>query len=693
MKQFISFCIGLALCAPLYGQPSLADSTGQPPSLQLILRRQGSDMLLRWAPTTPAAWLKGLNGFAQIERTAFDAFQNFPAASTDTLGGKIRAWSLADFEEAIAQAPENRYLIMAGQSVHGEWETLQAGEPLSMGGIINRHEELRHKYSTALFIADMDPLSAEAMGLFYRDENVPEGKYLNYRVTLFTPTGELYTATALYNPNFDLLATPRIAEAEGLDGYVRLSWDREGHEKYFTAYYIERSLDGERFERVNELPYVNATDEKAAFGSPPITYLAAAENGKNYTYRIIGIDPFGQLSPPSPPVVAQARRLPPLPAPEVLEAGFSANGAMLITWQADSLMAGLEAFSIRKSRTFEGLYRPIGEVKPGQAYRFEDTLASLTAPQYYQVCAVGRAGQERCATPVYGFTNDREPPGAPLGLSGHIDSLGVVRLKWEAGPEPDLAGYQVYTSNSAAGVFMRRNRQLVRATSFTDTLSLGTLTPRVYYRIAAVDLRSNTSSYSKALMLSKPDTIPPAPALFREYEVKDSSISLQWANSNSQDVAWHELKRKREGGDWEVLQRFVDMETAYEDTALLPGQRYVYAIVATDSAGLSAPPVRSIELYLPKPLPSGLRLSAVYAEGQAELSFQFPASGREVAQMVIYRSEGEGPFRKWSVRQQGIAFKTTDKDVARGNTYRYKFRLLYRDGGRSGYSNTATLQF
>ncbi len=691
-KWFFLSCLFYSLTFASAQTDSSQLSVEETPDLQLIVRKSGEDVLLRWAATSAGVWFNSLGGYVLLERTTFDAFQNIAEATTDTLVRDLRPWTEADFEAALQQYPNNDYLVMAGQSIYGEWESIQSTKELDMATILARREELNHKYSTALFIADMDTQAAAAMGLFYRDRQIPKDQYLLYRLNIIGPQGQVYSTTALYNPNFDLVATPNIDDAEAIDGYVRLTWDRTSHERYFTAYHIERSADNVRFERLNKQPYINAVDEKRAFGIPPITYLADAENDKPYYYRIIGIDAFGQESEPSASVLLTAKDLIPPTAPIRPEAGFNKDEKMVIQWEQAQTSEDMTGYRIKRSRTFDGLFLPISELLPRSTRQFEDPAPNRISENYYQVCAIDRSGNEGCSAPAYGFLNDQTPPPPPTGLTGYMDTLGLVYLRWPLGSTADISGYHVYVANSPDQVFIRRNTRVVRDTIWQDTLALNTLTEEIYYRIAAVDLRSNVSDFSEILRLEKPDTIPPTAALFSNYSVSDSSIVLEWVNSNSRDLVYHELFRKSDTQDWQSIAKFYGLETQYEDSQIQAATLYTYKIEAVDDAQLRSP---SVELLSVSSKPASLdalpplEIRTADNSPEIELYLRLPANLSGLAQIVIYKSEDGTNFSRFSTQAAAYVLSLTDKDLRANQSYAYKYRLYFKDGRKSVYSAIA----
>ena len=89
------------------------------------------------------------------------------------------------------------------------------------------------------------------------------------------------------------------------------------------------------------------------------------------------------------------------------------------------------------------------------------------------------------------------PPNAPVNLTacgGHEQ----VSLDWDDNIETDIAGYNVYRSETSGGPYMKMNGALVTGSAYTDTSAWNDMT--FYYVVTAVDtgslesLKSNEAS-------------------------------------------------------------------------------------------------------------------------------------------------------------------------------------------------------
>jgi beta propeller repeat protein len=86
-------------------------------------------------------------------------------------------------------------------------------------------------------------------------------------------------------------------------------------------------------------------------------------------------------------------------------------------------------------------------------------------------------------------------PAAPKALKA-TGSLGGIALKWNANTEADLAGYNVYRSDSADGAYTKLNDALLTATSYDDAQA--PKGSKSYYQVKAVDDTQKESAKASA---------------------------------------------------------------------------------------------------------------------------------------------------------------------------------------------------
>ena len=91
---------------------------------------------------------------------------------------------------------------------------------------------------------------------------------------------------------------------------------------------------------------------------------------------------------------------------------------------------------------------------------------------------------------------DTAPPATPGGLSGTVEPVRDVRLRWTANSEPDLAGYHVYRALTAGGSQTRLTSSPAATNQFLDSTTPDSVS--VWYAVSAVDATGNESARSSA---------------------------------------------------------------------------------------------------------------------------------------------------------------------------------------------------
>ncbi|MCK4455739.1 MAG: Ig-like domain-containing protein, partial [Thermoplasmata archaeon] len=90
---------------------------------------------------------------------------------------------------------------------------------------------------------------------------------------------------------------------------------------------------------------------------------------------------------------------------------------------------------------------------------------------------------------------DTTPPAKPTGLSVAAgDEAGTLDITWTANNEDDLAGYDLFRSDSVDGTYTKVNTDLITGTTYTDTGLEDNTT--YYYKLKAVDDEGLESEFS-----------------------------------------------------------------------------------------------------------------------------------------------------------------------------------------------------
>ena len=680
----------IAIVFPLYLGVATVQGQGtskQPfkANIQLSAKAYGDSIVLRWAPDSPGAWTTANHYGYAIERTEVPAKGSFdPAAYRRLNATPIKPWPLDDWATIAGKGTNNSMAAVAAQALYGKSFTASGASYAQIS------DEFANRWSFALMAADLNPPTATALGLRFADKNIVRGSVYIYRVISIADSSfyKIDPGYIVVNTT-DVLKIPQplISKATEMQNAIQLEWDRTFHEKVFTAYWIEKSADmGNTYTRLNKIPYINPQNALREKNNVILYVDSVKENYKLFVYRIIGITSFGEQSIPSQAVTAMGRDKTPPVAPSKVKAVSVGGSRIKLSWEKPLIEKDLKGFIIGRSKNAAEGFIPLFEKPLSSSTRsWIDENADVTTTNYYVVAAMDTAGNGNVSMISYGMIVDSIPPKPPVNLQGSIDSLGVVRISWRFGKEPDLAGYMVYFANDSTHIFSSTTPNPLRDTTFTDTIPLKTLSRKIYYKIKSVDVTYNYSGFSTLLELKKPDKIKPTSPVFSGYKVKDDGIRIDWINSLSEDVVEHKLFRKVDSGKWEEYRKFPGAQiNSLEDKDLKPGSVYCYQLISIDDSGNKSKP--SVEMTLkftgniiamgvnnifatPTPDKKGILVSWNYL---VQGNFRY----------VIYRAINGGDFLTVSTTsQENSSF--TDKNVRPGSTYEYQIQTFFKDGKKS----------
>jgi len=322
-----------------HGQTGLdtvsVDTTLLPVKFELISTYHGGKIILRWAPSTVDAFIRTIAQPFMIERFDLtpDTGKVIISSRKETI---LRPWGEKEFQPYMDQ--DEPFVLTAAQVMYGETQTVDAGFATAYEDVINR-------YGLALLAADMDVDASRALAWRYEDSEVEEGKRYFYRVQLLDTSivaKPFYKSELASAPEWP---TPVISSVIEEEGNIGLFWSRQDYREVYTGFHIERSADGEQFERLTTSPIVYARSDD--YAGEMITYRDSIDNYDPYYYRLIGITPFGFETIPSTSILAMARdRTPPQSPMNVYIDTDQNTGAAHISWELpdDPEIAAVEVF-------------------------------------------------------------------------------------------------------------------------------------------------------------------------------------------------------------------------------------------------------------------------------------------------------------------------------------------------------------
>ncbi len=658
---------------------SLSAQVGTQPleDIQILSKNTPDGVILRWAPMSPQIWVMGNENGYTLERGRQEG-NNVVWTPVGT--GNYKPWPMEDWRPIVNE--DKPYCAAAVMCIHVEGKE-------SPEGIIKQAEDLQNRHAFSLLAADFDADAATASGLRTTIGNQDLEATNIFRI--YTTNGQASSDTSFIAVLKDQKYQPVKIDtllAEEQDRSIVLTWPNTRDGIAYTGYYIERADDGSNFQKLNEKPFLNVTTNLIE-DIEVVTYIdSLAQNYKEYTYRVIGVDPFADLGPYSDEVIAMGRDRTPPPIPYDLAVAQNQEDKLDITWewQGDE---EIEGFKIYRSFDPDDNFTLLsdGTLKPSRR-SFTDNTPDRRFTNYYYVVAVDKDGNEGKSLVTFGFTKDSTPPNAPTALRAEIDSDGIVLLEWDAPTDDDVRGYQVFYSYDPDSEFAVKSGDLIDSTYFVDKVQIRSLTEEIYYYVVAFDWSYNESQGSEIYKLKKPDITPPSPSIFKDYNVEVGGIQIDWIKSTSDDVATIVMERKSKGQDWTEVSGFDMMSQRYIDQDIIEGTTYTYRLKTLDDDGLVTYSDGELRLKARKPffIDSVSKLKAKDIGRSVELAWSYTKSTDYF--FIIYK-EIEGIKRTiGKVKGETVYI---DNNITSDQTVIYTVKVEGPDGRESKMSEEVTV--
>ncbi len=661
--------LALLLCAPLChtaGKDSF-DST-----FAVTAIYDGNVVHLRWAPGSLPSWSTLMRHGALVFR--HDARHPNQVALNDghpVLRWDSVAWHAAsENDSAMAQA----------------WAIIQDSRQQSPAKSDYSVADFEMNRMTLLLLfAEFNPSVARALGLAFVDSTISKNTSYRYSIAVpFSATGDTLVCETFVETNVPQVVPPVIGlRAKGVDEIVQLSWSLMPSQ---SAYHIERSEDGESWNRITLRPFVSMID-----GESTISYSDSVENFKLYYYRVIAIDAFGRESRDAVTVSAIAvdRRPPQPPLFEVCER--TARGARL-EWLNPSPELDLAGYGILRSESPEDGFVPVNR-EPLSRFltTFEDSL-SMPGTYFYSVVAIDTSGN---ISPMSArqmiVVQDTVAPRAPLTLEAMADSNGVVKLKWSKSPEQDIAGYRAYRklSDASANEWLPIFSGAIKDTFAFETLKQG-VQDEFEYSIRSQDAQGNLSQMSKPIRVRQPDLLPPSAPVLRNISVSSHMVTFDMVSA-SRDVSAYKITRVLRRDKRSAPTEFETDANVWSDSTLEQGEWYGYSFAAIDHAGNQSPvtgpiPVR-VTRAIERLVPDAPVVRIVDAAARnVQISWRLPGPQWNA---IVYRRVGASELSQLSPL---LTEASLDDHVRFAGDCEYRVRLVSPDGVTSEFSPSTVIR-
>ncbi|HZG84162.1 fibronectin type III domain-containing protein, partial [Paenibacillus sp.] len=426
----------------------------------------------------------------------------------------------------------------------------------------------------------------------------------------------------------------------------------------------------------------------------PKRTVSGLERLKTYDFRVVGYDVRGNRGTPSDPVTVTTVSDGEAPViTELLPAQGSFDQQIALQAKARDNI-GTAGFTFQYSRdrsawidiaTLEG-------VSNSASYTW-DTSALEEGTYYVRVFAwdgAGNVSDRTAAAKTVELRIDHTPPSVPTGLQASATAYSVV-LVWDAPSDTDIAGMNVYRSESADGTYTLIKASQTGQRYDDESVDTG---KTYYYKISAVDragLEGAATAPVQAQLVQ--DNDPPAitsltPANGSVLGANPKLKASASDNYRLRDIAFE--YRKQGGTAWTPLQtqtvtgRTALAEITWNTSSLTEGV-YDVRVRATDATGVAGSWVEArytLNMYAP----AAPVLSAQAGGWQAMLTWTVN-NEPDFKEYRVYRSLT--PDSDFALKRTTSGTSFADTNVEPGVRYYYVVEAVdtYGNASRSNVVN------
>jgi uncharacterized protein len=666
MKSLISSII----FAGLFSVVGFAQSVQ--PSVKMIYRYVGDSIVIRIAPSDLTTWIALQNNGCVIEKGERKTYRKA------TL---LKLWESEKWKPIVTQG--NFQAAIAAQAFFGKSFAPLTGD-MDMNQLKNAATEMDMRFMYSLMMADFDIPTANVSGWRWTEKVISKNEVISYKAYIpgivNADTAVIYLNLSQQSPKLPIPEGIRAVEKEKR---VDIQWDILQLTKDYSAWWIEKSKDGNTFQRLNSSPYiVDTRNQEGEIALAVFSDTTLTQNYEGNFYRISGINSFAEIGPTSKVIYAMGRDRTPPPSPEV-ETPEEIGNNIKVSWKISAKPSDLKGFKVEAAPDNLGAFISISKelIKP-ETMQFSIPISQLGINKYLRVSAFDTSGNQSVSLTVYALISDTIAPDLPNHFEGKIDTNGVVSLNWSSAKARDLMGYRLFYSNSPDHEFSLLSDQIIRDTVYSHRLTLKTLSTRIYYKIVSVDKRYNHSNPSSILMLMKPDTISPITPVFSNFQVSDSTVVLTFINSSSKDVSLQKLYRKSENStEWKMIYSWRPDSSifSYVDREILEDSYYQYTLEAIDSSNNASPKALPIKVKIYRKRSHDIVANFTAIKHGNGVQLKWNKSELKVKEYIIRRKRND-EIQKRLVTVSGMTNTYIDEESLASGSYQYSIRAVFEIG-------------
>lgn len=676
--------------------PACAAGQSQQDSVQqeligVIARPYADSIVLRWAPRNTRTWQQGnVQGYRMERFTLIRHEVVLSPPEKILLLAEAKPIPMAKWEPLVKT---NRYAAIAAQALFGDRFEVDLKKS-DLFSIVNKIRENDQRFSFSLFSADMSPAVAKASGLWYCDKQTKKGEKYLYRITINNSQPEVRGSLFISADQGYSLPAPQNLKAEVKGNQVSLRWEKAGIEETYSAYVVERSVDGKNFAPLSEVPMITLSpestqDNRYEYASDSLEHKITTAH-----YRVHGITPFGE-SGTSSKVEKVTANVMLTQVPVIHNSQSTDNKTIRIEWEFPKEQEqAIDGFSIERSSRPRGTFTMLKPLLLPALRTYQDKTPQSV--NYYRITALGKDKTKRMSPLYLAQLIDSLPPMAPAGLKAVVNDSGYVALSWEQNKEDDLYGYRVYKANHEKEEATQLTHKPIPSNQYADTINLKALNDVVYYQVMAIDKSQNHSPLSALLKVVLPDKVKPQAPSILPLTSGEKGAALSWTPSGSADVVQYTIyRRELNQAEWKPIKTIPAhrTDTIYTWTDNLSQGIGHYSITAIDDAGLESEPtvpVRAgkIDTRLKEPI-KWKKPVLIIEQQQVKLNWQYEQSDAKAFRLFRTVENGTLLLHKTISGDQ----RSYSETIVPRKKYTYRMMAIFEEGKMSELSKELIITF
>lgn len=443
------------------------------------------------------------------------------------------------------------------------------------------------------------PAMAEAIGITYYDLTAQKGNSYTYKVAALTSGGEVDLAESIpimageYKPT----KAPAAFELKRKKSQVNLKW-KEEREAYFGNYVYRKTGNGD-FVKLDSLILIPGKERNEFMQFTDL----AIEKDSAYTYKVVGIDFFGQQTEFTPEIIAPPKQFDTPPAPVLLNPEIkTSKKQVILSWNYPDVQ-GVKGFNVYQ---FKDTDDSLGSKMNKELIGFETNESILELDSeggyYYKVAAVIEDGTEGFSNAVFAEIHDLFPPLAITNLSAKVDT-GMISFNWKSSSSDDFLQYVLWKAIPSDTAIKRFTRVgSTTETNYQEKFARNVKSAFCYY-IEVEDTNHNFSAPSNWQCVKLPDLKAPRSPVIKRITSDSNGVIITWVKNAEDDLMGYEILRKGEKDSAFKRLNISDLDYdqyRYVDRRVQGGQKYYYQMVAIDESNNKSVGSKPFPIRLPE---------------------------------------------------------------------------------------------